>query len=93
MQDIDPAIVGFEFPSLDFIICLHCTQAFPQTLKEAVVEATGMDHPETFLQVAIERFAIRKSDPVVHLLNCHLMECQKPLLILEVLGPEPSDDE
>ena len=89
MQDIDPSIVGFEFPSLDFIICLACAvQAVPQTLREAVEDVTETAHPETFLQVAIERFAIRDSDPVVHLLNCHLMECQKPLVVREVDAEE-----
>lgn len=78
MEDIDPGIVGFEFPTLDFIICLHCAvQTFPQTLREAVADATGTDDPEMFLQGATERFAIRESDPVVHWLNCQLVECHK----------------
>lgn len=84
MQDIDPGIVGFEFPTLDFIICLACAvQIYPQTLREAVADATGTDDPERFVQVAIEQFAIRRDDPVVHLLNCHLVDCEKPLVVRE----------
>lgn len=76
-------IVGFEFPTLDFIMCLCCAHTSPQTLKEAVEDATGASHPETFFQIAKEQFAIRETDPVVHLLNCDLMECQKPLVVRE----------
>jgi hypothetical protein len=83
MQDIDLGIVGFEFPTLDFIICLHCAVQKPSILQEAVADATGADDPERFFQIAVERFAIRRSDPVVYLLNCHLVECEKPLVVCE----------
>ena len=83
MPTFDPDIVGFDFTGLDFIICVECAQTSPDLIKECVEEATGEAHPTDFFQVALERFALLKSDPVAHLLYCDLIECQKPLLMLE----------
>jgi hypothetical protein len=83
MITIDPTIVGFEFPSLDFIICLHCALSrCPDVLKEAVEDATGTLHPDDYLQIATDQFALHRDDAAVDLLNCHLIDCQQPLLPL-----------
>ena len=86
-MQIGPDIVGFEFPLFDCIVCWSCVVQNPKILQDAVAEATGKDDSATFLQEAVKDFAIRKSDTVVHLLNCTLMECGKPL----VVGHEEKD--
>lgn len=83
MQDINHCIVGFEFPMLDFILCRSCAQIYPQTLRDAVAASTGTNDPGQFVQMAVEQFAIRQDDPGVQMLNCHLINCEKPLMVRE----------
>jgi hypothetical protein len=86
MSHFGAAIIGFEFPSLDFIMYVPCALRYPDTLKEAVEEATAASHPDDFRRVACERFALRWGEEAVDLLNCHLMDCQQALITEALLS-------
>lgn len=73
-------VIGFEFPTLDFVMCRTCAiDTYPETLKEAIEEATEMPLTGAIFAAA-KQFVVYASDPVAHLLNCHLLGCEKALV-------------
>jgi hypothetical protein len=80
-------VIGFEFPTLDFVLCRTCAiDTYPETLKEAIEEAMGTPVRESIFAAA-KQFAVYATDPAAHLLNCHLFGCEKALV-----GSSPVDE-
>lgn len=79
--ELDSNIVGFDFPTLDLIVCRACVLEDPTVLNEPVNTVTGVERDH--LNVAIERFALRKNNPVVENLFCSLGTCEHPLVLHE----------